>query len=247
MTVAMRAVFCTILLAAGLAAKAQACAPETTPDWIASALSSDLGAAWVRPGDCALVEQNPPDFSWPHVGSGPYTVNLTFPDGRSESRSAPHNWLNWDAVLPAGTYSWTVTREDVTSLPRRFTVSVDAVPFVVPDTAVVLQHLLAKPRPRGLPDPSTLSTMASQRDFELGQVRSSVDARLGEPLPPDANPGDGDGYDRYGMRALASLMAYVYGGTELYKEDAKRRVLNLASWHPRGPTALGDQESRFIA
>jgi hypothetical protein len=242
-----RALVSALLLAAPFAAKAQACVPEPTPDWIASALLSDLGAAWVRPADCALVEQNPPDFSWPHVGSGPYTVTLTFPDSRTESRSATHNWLNWDGVLPAGTYSWTVTREGMTSLPRRFTVSVDAVPFVVPDIAIVIQQLLAKAHPRGLPDSATLSAMASQRDFELGQVRSSVDGLLGEALPPSGNQGDGDGYDRYGMRALASLMAYVYDGTDLYKEDAKRRVLNLASWDPRGATALDDQESRFIA
>ena len=204
-------------------------------------------AAAVRPADCARVEQNPPDFSWPHVGSGPYTVNLTFPDSRTESRTATDNWLNWDGTLPAGDYAWTVTRAGVTSLPRRFTVSVDAVPFVVPDIALVLQELLAKAHPRGLPDRSTLSTMASQRQYELTQVRSSVDALLGEPLPPSGNPGDGDGQDRYGMKALASLMAYVYDGTDLYKDDAKRRVLNLASWDPRGPTAIDDQESRFIA
>jgi hypothetical protein len=42
------------------------------------------------------------------AGSGPYTVNLTFPDGRTESRSATNNWLNWDGTLRAGNYTWTV-------------------------------------------------------------------------------------------------------------------------------------------
>jgi hypothetical protein len=42
-------------------------------------------------------------------------------------------------------------------------------------------------------------------------------------------------------------MAYVYHGTDTYQQDAKRRVLNLASWDPRGPTAIDDQESVYVA
>jgi hypothetical protein len=89
--------------------------------------------------------------------------------------------------------------------------------------------------------------MRSQRPLALVSLRAFVDHRLGEPLPPEGNQGDGFGYDRPGMRALWSLMAYAYDGTDTYREDAKRRVLNLASWNPRGPTAIDDQESRFVA
>jgi hypothetical protein len=212
-----------------------------------TALSSDLGAASVRPADCALVEQNPPDFSWPYAASGPYTVNLVFPDGRTKSRTAAKNWLNWDGTLPAGNYSWTVTSAGLTSLPRRFTVKPDALPFVVPDIAAVIDHLRAKPRPRGLPDNSTLSAMASQRALDLRELRMAVDSHLGEPLPFIGPRGDSAIYGGYSMKAQWSLMAYVYHGTDIYKEDAKRRVLNLASWDPRGSTAIDDQESAAIA
>ena len=212
-----------------------------------SALAIHPGVAAVRPADCARVQQSPPDFSWPPGDGGPYTVSLAFPDGHTETRSVTNNWLNWDGTLPAGTYTWTVARAGLTSLPRRFTVSADAVPFVVPDIETVIQQLLAKPHPRGMPDNSTLSAMAGQRDFELRVLRFSVDRLLGEPLPPDGLQGDGDGYDRFGMRALWSLIAYAYDRTDVYKEDARRRVLNLAAWDPRGPTTVDDQESRYVA
>jgi hypothetical protein len=236
----------TFLVGAGLpaAAAAQVCAP-VTQDLLVVA---DPLAAMVRPRECSTVEQNPPDFSWPHVGGGPYTVNLTFPDGHTESRVAANNWLNWDETLPAGSYVWTVTGAGLTSLPRGFAVSADAVPFVVPDMTTVINHLLATPHPRGLPDGATLALMASQRSHALEILRGQVDPHLGQTLPASGQPGDGStAYGSYSIRALWSLMAYVYDGTDIYKQDAKRRVLNLASWDPRGPTMLDDQESFYIA
>jgi hypothetical protein len=227
--------------------QARACTPNQALDWIVSALAGDPLAAAARPADCANVEQNPPDFGWPHAGGGPYTLELAFPDGHAETRTTGNNWFNWNGTLAAGTYTWSVTRAGLTSLPRRFTVSPDAAPFVMPDIETIVQHLLVKPHPRAMPDSSALSAMAGQRGVELGVLRFSVDRVLGEPLPPDGSRGDGDGYDRFGMRALWSLIAFGYDRTDVYREDARRRVLNLAAWEPRGPTAVDDQESRFIA
>src|SRR5258708_37605612 len=121
-------------------------------------------------------------------------------------------------------------------------------PFVVPDTTRLINHPLAKPHPRGLPDDAVLSTMASQRDSALSALRNKVDSNLSERLPSSGRRGDGsDHHNSYSMKALWSLMAYVYHGTNTYRQDAKRRVLNLASWDPRGPTAIDDQESINVA
>jgi hypothetical protein len=205
-------------------------------------------SAMIRPRDGSTVEQTPPDFSWPYIGEGPYTVSLTFPDGHIERATATYNWLNWNGTLPAGNYTWTVTLGDQTGQPRQFTVSANAAPFVVPDMTSVINRLLAKPHPRALPDTATLATMASQRGFALAKLRSQVDSNLLEELPPAGQRGDGSAnYGSYTMKALWSLMAYVYDGTDTYKADAKRRVLNLASWDPRGATALDDQESFLLA
>jgi len=226
------------------APQAQPCAP-INQDLLVLA---DPGAAVIRPKECSNVKQNPPDFSWPYLGTGPYTVNLTFPDGHVEQGTATYNWLNWNGTLPTGNYSWTVTLAGQTSQPRRFAVHADAVPFIVPDMPGVINQLLAKPHPRGLPDDATLFTMGTQRLSALATLRNLVDSNLLEQLPPSGQQGDGSTkYGSYSMKALWSLMAYVYHRTDTYNQDAKRRVLNLASWDPRGPTAIDDEESLNIA
>jgi hypothetical protein len=233
----------------------QACVPIQNPDWMVSTLldrESPLynpGAAMVRPGDCQLVEQSPPDFSWPGLtGTVQYQVTLTYPDNHTKTLSASRNWINWDEVLPSGNYSWQVQAGAQSSNVRRFTVSANAVPFVVPDMAGVINQLLAKPHPRGLPDSVTLATMANQRGIALAALRSQVNLNLLEVLPLGGQQGDGSAnFGSYSMKALWSLMAYVYDRTDTYKEDAKRRVVNLASWDPRGPTALDELESLNVA
>lgn len=258
----MRAIALTLLLAAmGLpphAAWAQSCVPNPSLDWMVDILlnrQSALyypGAPEVRPGDCQRVEQSPPDFSWPHLsGATHYQVALTYPDKRTKTRSARRNWINWDEILPSGDYSWTVQPQGMNghsvgaiSLPRRFTVSDHAVPFVVPHMTKVINDLRGKSHPRALPGRITLAMMAGQRDTALSALRWQVDSDINEALPGAG--AKGDGYV-HGDKALRSLMAYVYDMSSSHREDAKVRVLNLASWDPRGLTALDDQESRFIA
>src|SRR6266404_91991 len=101
-----------LLLAVGLpfAAQAQTCVPGATADWMAT---SDQLAAPIRPAECASVEQSPPDFGWPDISpDGVYQVTLTYPDGHAKTLAATQNWINWNEVLPAGTYSWQVQLTD---------------------------------------------------------------------------------------------------------------------------------------
>src|SRR5882672_1689233 len=227
MTIAIRATAALVLFlpAAGCSARetgspraqAQACVPNPNPDWMVNTLlnrQSSLynpGAAAVRPGDCQRVEQSPPDFSWPHLsGTAQYEVTLTFPDNHTKTLTAPQTWINWDEVLPPGNYSWQVQAGTNLSNVRRFTVSANAVPFLVPDMTSTINQPLAKAHPRGLPDPATLALMASQRgSLALPALRWQVAGNLNEPLPPAG--ARGDGYV-YGRKALKSLMAYVYDG-----------------------------------
>src|SRR6266446_447608 len=111
-------------------------------DWLDPARPLD---AAIRPADGMPVQQTPPDFSWPDVSKDArYTVNLAYPGGKTKSLAAPQNYLNWNEVLLAGSYSWTVTAVDSsgtrTSQPRKFTVDADSKPFLVPD----MNALLAK-------------------------------------------------------------------------------------------------------
>src|SRR5215510_13996936 len=158
-----------LLLAATLplAAQAQTCVPDATPDWMTS-ISLLSSSVQVSPPDCATVQQTPPDFSWPDLGSdAQYQVTLTYPDGHARTLTAPQNWINWDEVLPAGNYAWWVQVSNGSgnqdSRSRRFTVAAGAVPFLVPDWATLFDRAAGKPHPRALPDVATAETMISQR------------------------------------------------------------------------------------
>ena len=89
--------------------------------------------ASVRPADCARLYGSA-DFAWPAARErGEFTVSLTFPDGSVQTRTTATDWLAWDAPLPAGRYTWTVTSAaGTTSQPRQFTVDATATAFVAP-------------------------------------------------------------------------------------------------------------------
>jgi hypothetical protein len=213
-------------------------------DWL---LVDDPLAAAVRPADGATVEQTPPDFSWPDVGKhARYKVELTYPGGKRRSLPAPQNFINWDEVLPPGRYKWTVTasepRGERTSRPREFTVGPDARPFLAPDMKALAAKLKAKPHPRGLPDPAALALMAKQRPEGIKRLRGEVDVRGRKNPPPEAPDSPSPSRDNYRVydevkRTLNALSAYVMLKDDAYFEDARRRLMNMASWDPDGPTS----------
>lgn len=247
-----------MLLAGGtpVAAQAQTCVPDPTPDWMAS-VPLTQSSAQVRPADCSIVQQTPPDFSWPDLSAdAQYQVTLTYPDGSTRSNSVARNWINWDEALPAGAYSWQVHATNAggtqVSRARRFTVSAGAVPFLVPDWTVLLERAAAKAHPRALPDAATAQAMISQRLTALQGLYALVDAQLTVPL--QAEPVSGTTAtvlaqtEAESGRALNAALAWLVTGREDYFAEALRRALNLAAWDPRGSTAYAsvDQASRGI-
>jgi heparinase II/III-like protein/uncharacterized protein DUF4962 len=209
----------------------------------------------IRPADCAVVQQTPPDFSWPESASGArYELTLAYPDGRKRTLSAPLNYLNWDEALPPGTYAWQVKANGEASRARRFTVDATALPFVVPPTEELLRRVKAKPRPRSLPDAATLRAMSAQRAGALAQLRREVDGKLRNPLPSEPNTGSTGANDARvfdeAKRTLNSLQAYTLLRDDKYYEDAVRRLRNMASWDPSGRTSFNapgmDRSARFL-
>ena len=204
---------------------------------------SDPLAAPVRPADGAAVQQTPPDFSWPDVArDAQYSVTLTYPGGRTRTLKAPQNYINWDEVLPPGSYSWSVTLDgSQASRPRRFTVGAEAKPFLAPDMDALARRVKAKPHPRGLPDAAALALMARQRPEGVARMRAEVDMRMKSQLPPMPDTGS-PGADNSRVyeevkRTLNALSASVLLREEKYVNEARRRVLNMAAWDPNGPTA----------
>src|SRR5439155_10399715 len=194
------------------------------------------------------------DFGWPDISSdGVYQVTLTYPDGRARTLAAAQNWINWNEVLPAGSYSWQVQLTDSSgariSRARQFTVSANATPFLVPDAATLLDRVTAEAHPRGLPDPTTLALMLGDRQSAVAALASAVDSLLSSALPGAPSSAVESQVRDECKRTLNSLMAYLYTKQDIYFNDALRRVLNLASWDPRGPTSYANaaQASRQIA
>jgi hypothetical protein len=211
-------------------------------DWM---VVDDPLAAEIRPRHGATVEQTPPDFSWPEASNDArYSVTLTYPDGRKRTLPAPQNYINWDEALPAGTYSWTVTWNGRVSDARKFTVSTDARPFVLPPMKELAERIKAKPHPRGLPDQATLAQMASQRPAGVASLRAEVDNRIRAQLIP--MPASGQSKDQWEVidevkRTVNALSAYVLTKDQKYYEESLRRLRLMASWDPNGPTAYTRQ------
>ena len=143
LTCCIRALAAAILLPAGLA---HAACPAHK-DFL---VRSDPTLAPVRPADCGVTAQTPPEFTWPpQNGENTYEVVVTFPDGKQESRKTNRNWLLWDKAMPAGRYSWRVNVSGANSYKsdaRSFTIANDAVPFLVPAGDALLQHARSTPR-----------------------------------------------------------------------------------------------------
>src|SRR5258706_4405665 len=131
-------------------------------------IRSDRQAAGTCPAKAVAVEQPPPDFGWRELSAdSQYFVTLTYPNGAQRTRTASQNWINWDEVLPAGTYTWTVQASNAqgtqASRPRKFIVGANATPFLIPDGPTMLSSAAAKAHPRSLPPAATLAPMKAQR------------------------------------------------------------------------------------
>lgn len=222
-------------------AAAQTCTPNPIADWMTSEAAADPIAAPIRPADCAVVTQTPPDFGWPDGASG-YQVSLTYPDGRVKTLSAPQNWVNWDEILPPGNYSWRVRGNGVDSSQiRRFTVAPAAVPFLVPDWTSLFNRAAAKAHPRAMPDLATATTMVAQRQRGVSILLRSADNQLGRTPQPEPASGSvgtnwSDAHDEC-LRTSAVAAAWLITGQQRYLTDAVRRLKNLASWNPNGTTS----------
>lgn len=208
----------------------------------------------MRPADCAVVEQTPPDFSWPaHGAGGPYRFALTFPNGKTELRNLNHNWIAWPAALAPGAYRWRVTvmQEGMAEPPAlasgRFRVSEQAQPFVVPDWRILHARAsaLAHPRalPRGAEKEALIGAFLNERKEGLQQLLTRANGDVGRGLSPEPpfspsltviqlNTGEET------KRIQHAAFAWVVTKNRKYLDHAKRRALSMARWNPRGSTGF---------
>jgi hypothetical protein len=231
-------------------------APEEV-DWMLS-VPLQQSSAQIRPADTAEVQQTPPDFGWPDLGPGTqYRFSLTYPDGSRRTLDTPHNWINWDEVLPAGRYTWSVEATDGAgtrvSRSRAFMVAASAEPFLVPDIGALLQTAAAKTHPRALPQPEELQLMLETREAGLAELLRLVDAAATNPAEPEP-VGDVEAEIEAQVfaateRTMNALFAFVATGNEGHYVQALQRALDIAAWDPHGRTsyAMADEPARGIA
>lgn len=221
---------------------------------------SDALLAPLWPPDCATVLQTPPDFTWPPQDgdSNTYTVTLVFPDGKEEKGTTTRNFLIWPRALAPGTYRWKVAvkgKYTGESAPRTFTVDAAAVPFVVPTGEVAVALARKAPRPRTWANDATnpLPVMKTERIRGFGELIGQVEKARREALPAEpASRSKDENYEiviAESKRTMASAFAWAAGRNEWHAADAVRRLMNLASWNPRGPAgyAANDMAGRSIA
>jgi hypothetical protein len=220
---------------------------------------SDPHLTPVLPLHCSSTTQTPPEFVWPpQNGKNTYTVQLTHPDGRIESRETTHNWVLWDRPLAPGAYSWRVKVAGVTndtSKPRRFTIAADAVPFVVPGGDRLVEQASRATRPRTWSGDPThpLTAGRAKRAVAMRDLVSEVDNKMPAPVQPEpAATSIGANYEdtvAEQKRTLGAALAWAMTRDGKYARDAKRRLLAQARWSTTGPLsyATNDMGNRTVA
>ena len=143
---------------------------------------SDPTLAPVRPADCAVVTQTPPELTWPpQDGRHTYVVSLTHPGGRTEKRTTQENWIVWDRALPPGEYQWQVRVKDGESgAPRRFTIAANAASFIVPgdEAALARARQLAHPRSWPKDDSSPIAALKAERARAFAALLDEVEGKM---------------------------------------------------------------------
>ncbi|MDI4643731.1 DUF4962 domain-containing protein [Cohnella hashimotonis] len=254
---------------------------ETAPAWPAELMAN--ANLPFRPADALVTTQNPPDFDWPFVpGADRYRLelarNAAMDGGAIEAAEPAINFYNFAQALDEGIWFWRVrfhTPEagwSAWSEVRRFRIAEGSVAFPVPP----IDELLARMEtghPRVWTNPRELEAFRERRLHGVAKtvfenVRESVLARLGDPLPPDPTFPYMDrsissvspewvkalqDLRKYADTALDHLLqaAFVYliTGDREIGEHAKAHLLNFASWDPEAATRfdINDQVHRAVA
>jgi hypothetical protein len=250
LTCCIRALLAAALAAAGIA---HAACPAHK-DFL---VRSDPTLAPVRPADCGVTSQTPPEFTWPpRKTDESFQVLLKFPDGRVESRTTKNNWLLWDARLPPGTYTWQVRAngpDKDLSEPRRFTITPDALPFVVPGSGTLLVKARGTPRPRTFLRGQ--GTLASFKDERAKGFKSMVENVWNDEKRMEAEPSSQSINSNYNdtvseqKRTLAAALAWAGTHDRRHGEDAARRLMAQATWSLSGPISykVNDMANRTVA
>ena len=221
-------------------------------------LAKDLAA---YPADSQTVNVNPPGFCWtPNEKAKTYRLEVRKEGG---SKGGIFTGPLVSTVYPPyqklepGNYQWQVVYLDENgadvgvSKTRSFVLPESAPELLMPDVAA-LKARLAGVRPRLFLGGGRLerlqAAIAKGNVPSWDRLRQTADAALEEELYPEP-PILGDSADDWmrtftpgkqgSAHVVRTALAYRVTGEARYREAARRWLLNLASWDPRGITSHG--------
>jgi hypothetical protein len=214
------------------------------------------------PADGQVMKVNPPGFRWtPFDKAAAYRLEV-LANGAPALVSEPQLSTVYPPLrkLKPGRYQWRVVYLDAgqaelgVSATRRFEVPANAPELLMPDVAALARRL-AGVRPRMFlagDRPSKLRAAVARGEVpSWPRLREAADAALkessyAEPVPYPAGRGTGEEWMRVftpGKVASAHLartaLAYKLTGEPRYLEGARRWMMTLAAWDPKGITSHG--------
>lgn len=261
---ALLVLFLLVLSLPAMSSGSAGCPSPMPADWLAG---KNPLAMPIRPAHCETVNQTPPDFSWPDSGSaGGYAVELTGPV--HAKKKTGRNWINWGEALPPGEYQWRVIEQGVqgkvgrSGVWRRFAISADAMPFVVPDDAALIKIARQRERPRSFYSGDARAAWIEAIVRQRRVAWSKMLEELSNPLKEEAmalelvKPSRDKGTREYalqlanakqvgarvGTRLLNADLAWMGTRNPVYLSEAKRLLNLVSSWDPRGPTGVAHHQ-----
>ncbi|MEI6500060.1 MAG: DUF4962 domain-containing protein, partial [Armatimonadota bacterium] len=218
------------------------------------------------PAEGSVSKLDPPAFLWlPVEGEKQYTLQYSrdgkFPEATTTSVPCARTIYVPPQTLGKGQWHWRFGVKDeksgamAWSRPRAFNVAADAAPVPFPDLKQVIAKLEGV-RPR---DFARTADLQRFRELGAGPLKQYLQGLKGEcdrgyidkpllPEPAMLPPGGQERIVAYlntfratrpfngGMVACATV--YLLTGEEKYGQEARRRLMHLASWDPNGSTNL---------
>lgn len=217
----------------------------------------------LSPSQGSTPSTNPPVFSWPLTGNGPFIVELETPDKGVQSYQTTHNGLTLNRVLLPGQYRWRFRH--VGGAPGEwlaFNVSSKAFQQPLPTAASLITLLASKAHPRTVDKP-TLQASANSSAFTKVMDRVYVWSQQALPLEPSTVTARSNSAAENNAlitnvrrlvfdeedKILMSALGWLVTGNPVALTETKRRALNLAGMSPTGMTGFlkHDQAGRSVA
>lgn len=259
------------LAACGYVLVGTAVSYSATGDGLILDRDPQAGEVSYAPADGATATVNPPAFVWlPVPTATKYLLQISrspeFPANATIQRECGFTLEVPRQSLDPGTWFWrfgVVASKGATPLFSRtrafeMPLGVPLIPF--PDTRELIRRLSGV-RPRIAVPPGQIGKW---RELGRGALKPALDAtfaaaekEIGQPLmaePPYCPPPNDPGYGpaqiqmmnlrrQFGDGMVRCAEAYLLTGEKRLGSEARRRLMDIVSWDPRGSTSLENHES----